>query len=288
MIFSVRGVNLCGDISTTAREKIMNMGMSGSFLVSSMTDAAYEAARIVQSREHLKAHSKGEVGNIVTAADEKSEKRIKDILRDIFPKCVFLAEESEATISRENFAEHELVFVIDPIDGTTNYKYGIPSSAISIGAWNYGKPIAAVVYDLVNDDIYTATVGGGVIKNAKRMVNKNIVTDLKKAIADSDWGYADTPKETVRILNRLAANVMAVRILGSAVMSLVFAATGQYTCYIHNTMKPFDVGAAVLMLQELGLMVTNWDGEPYSIFDEKIIVAPPHLHNEFCSLSLGS
>lgn len=256
-------------------------------LIQSMADAAQKAAKIIQSREHLEAHDKSGFNDIVTIADVKSNALITDMLHKCHPECVFLSEESDTEITRENFAHYKLVFVIDPIDGTTNYKYGIPASAISIGAWIYGGPIASVIYDLANDDIYTAIRGDGVRKNGKRLVNGNNITDLKKAVVGSDWGYGDTPREIFAAWSKLVGNVMALRVFGCAVMGLVFVVTGQYTCYVHNTMKPYDSGAAVLMLKECGLTVTNWNGEPYSVFDEQIIVAPPHLHDELLQVLFG-
>lgn len=80
---------------------------------------------------------------------------------------------------------------------------------------------------------------------------------------------------------------MTLRVLGCAVLGLLFVATGQYTCYIHNSLKPYDVGAVILMLRNLGFKITNWEGEPFSIFDEKIIVAPPSLYDSLRQLVSG-
>lgn len=256
-------------------------------LVRIMAKAAQSAAGIIQSREYVAAQDKSEFSDIVTVADLKSERIIMSALREHYPACVFLTEESEGIVTRENFANHGLVFVIDPIDGTTNYKYGIPLSAISIGAWMYGQPTASVVYDLSNNDTYTAVENCAVYKNGKQTVNTNPVMDLKQAIVGAEWGYTNGLQEGLVIWNRLAGNIMALRVLGSATMALMFLLTGQYTCYIHNMMKPYDSGAAILMLKECGLVVTNWNGDPYSIFDKTIIAAPSHLYDEFYKLSLG-
>lgn len=242
-------------------------------LMDNLVAVARNAAEIVYSREYLETQNKEGIGNIVTEADKRSEEIIKTQLRKLYPHCSFLAEESGVLITREEFQGTGLVFVIDPVDGTTNYKYGLPPSAISIGAWTRGLPVASVIVDISTSDVYqfeggiefgqykSAFVGRvGVLKEHKvlKMQNKNPVADLSEAIVGTDWAIYDSAYDNIAVWQRLRGKIMALRLFGSAVMGLVYTMTGQYTCYIHNAMKPFDVGAAVPMLLNAGLKVTNW------------------------------
>ncbi len=247
-------------------------------------EAIKSAAEIIEeARKNLRITAKEGVGNVVTSADEASEKAIMEILKEAFPECQFLAEETFHQITKDNFQEIELLFVVDPIDGTTNFVSNIPMSAISIGVYKYGKPIYGIVYNIFQKDIYNVEPGNGVFLNDKRIQRKT-VSSLEKAVVGSSWAYGNTPQEAVEKWAKIVGKVATMRCLGSAALDMVMTATGQFTIYFHNSLTPYDCGAGLMMLKEMGIRATNWQGKESTIFDEKIIAAPDELYGEFYSL----
>ena len=246
--------------------------------------AIKNAAEIIEkAKKDLRVTDKEGVGNVVTSADKESEKTIMEALKEAFPGCRFLSEETISEITKDNFQEIELLFVVDPIDGTTNFVNGIPMSGISIGVYSLGKPIYGIVYDIFQKDTYEIEPGNGVFLNGERIERKTVVS-LEKAVIGSSWAYGNTPKEVVEGWTKIVGKVATMRCMGSAVMDLVMTATGQYACYFHNSLKPYDSGAAIMMMKEMELKVTNWEGEEFTIFDERIVAAPEELYSEFYNL----
>ncbi|MFH1657213.1 MAG: inositol monophosphatase [bacterium] len=238
---------------------------------------------IAEAGENLKITDKEGVGNVVTSADEGSEKAIMEILRKAFPACEFIAEETVSKITKDNFQEIELLFVVDPIDGTTNFVNGIPMSAISIGVYSFGRPIYGIVYDLSRKDIYDVEPGNGVFLNGEK-IERRTVSSLARAVVGSSWAYGNTPQELVEKWAQIVGKVATMRCMGSAVMDLIMTARGQFGVYVHNLLKPYDCAAGLMMLKELGVKATDWEGKESTIFDEKIIAAPVELYEEFYNL----
>lgn len=244
-----------------------------------------KAAKKIEGIKAVTFKEKTGAGNIVTNADMESEKIIMEGLKKAFPGSQFLAEETKTQITEENFNKIKLLFVVDPIDGTTNFKFGIPPSAISVAAYEFGKPRCGAIYDLFGKNLYECEAGKGVFINGRKMERKNI-SALSSAVVGSSFAYGNSPKELIEKWEKLIGKVATLRVMGSAVMDLVMTATGQFSCYFHNSMKPYDLAAGLLMLKEMGVKAANWEGEESTIFDEKIIAAPPNLYDDFYNLLL--
>ncbi len=241
------------------------------------------AAEGIREVENLDSASKGEVGSIITLADKKSEEIIVNGLNAKFPDCRILSEETVSEITKDNFKNFKLLFLVDPIDGTKNYAFNIPQAAISIGAYEFGEPKCGVVYDIFNKNLYESEIGKGLFLNGNK-VQKRPTPVLKEAVAGTSWAYGETPRMLIKKWEQLVGKVATLRVMGSAVLDLVMTATGQFTCYVHNSLNPWDSGASLIMLKEMGLIVTNWKKEEFTIFDEEIIAAPKEIFNEFYNL----
>ena len=252
-------------------------------MLATIKDAIKIAVKEIETISALKPTSKGEIGNIVTLADKKSEEVITRELKKKFPNCQFLPEESKSEVTADNFKEIELLFVIDPIDGTSNYFFNIPQSAISVGAYEFGKPKYGVIYDISLKDIYEAEAGKGFFLNGKR-VKKRKTPILEEAIIGSSWGYGKTPQVLIKKWEKLVGKVAMLRVMGSAALDMTMTAGGQFTCYIHNPLTPYDSGAGLLMMKEMGIKATNWQGKEFTVFDKEIIAAPPEIYDEFYNL----
>jgi len=252
-------------------------------MLETIKEIILNAAEGIGEVANLDSASKGEIGNIITAADKKSEEIIINGLNVKFPDCRILSEETESEITKDNFKSFKLLFLVDSIDGTTNYASGIPQAAISIGVYEFGQPKCGVVYDIFNKDLYESEVGKGLFLNGNK-VGKRPTPILKEAVVGSSWAYAETPRMLIKKWEKLVGKVATLRVMGSAVLDLVMTATGQFTCYIHNSLKPWDSGASLIILKEMGVMVTNWKKEEFTIFDEEIIAAPEEIFNEFYNI----
>lgn len=253
---------------------------------------AIEAADKISTISTLERKDKVGVGDFVTEADTEAEKVIVKRLCERFPSCAILSEETESTVSPDNYSDHDLLFVIDPLDGTTNHFFatacGFPlPRAISIGAFVQGRPEVGIVHDLSQRRTYSAARGQGVYaeyeeRKVERLLRPRI-GPIGKTMVLTSWAYGDTPKGLIPGWQRIAGRVGTMRLLGSAALDLVLASIGGFP-YFHNSLKPFDVGAGILFLKEMGMRATNWTGEDFTIWDKTIVAAPQETFEQFFDL----
>lgn len=252
-------------------------------MIRTIKEIILKAAEEIAAISALEPEPKGKIGDVVTLADKKSEEIISNELKTKFPGCKILTEETVSEITKDNFTDIELLFVVDPIDGTTNYLFNIPQSAISIGAYKYGKPICGVIYDIFRQDIYQAETGKGCSLNGSKIEKKKALP-LEEAVVGSSWGYGETSRPLVEKWGKLVGKVAMLRVMGSASLDMAMTASGQFTCYFHNSLKPYDSGAGLIILREMGIKTTNWQGKEFTIFDQEIIAAPAEIYDEFYDL----
>lgn len=247
-----------------------------------------KAAREIKKNigNNVVLYSKKFTNDLVTAADLVSERTIKEEILRYFPDSLIFSEESDFALDNEKFKKAgALVFIIDPLDGTKNYVSGIFDKAISVGIYKAGVPIFGAVLHLSLNDYYFVGLDDLCIYQNERVLRKCVnYVDLENAVVGSSWAYGNSPLENIKLWQKLAGKVRTLRITGSAVMDLIYTATGVFDCYIHNSLTPFDLGAGILFLKQAGLKYTNWKGEELTIFDHDIIAAPPKLFNEFYEL----
>ncbi len=199
--------------------------------------------------------------DFVSQADLRAEETLKIELDRARPGYAFLMEESGASGS-ENWAWR---WVVDPLDGTTNFLHGIPHWAISLGLERRlpegGSEIAAgVVYSPVNDEMFWAEKGGGAFLNDRR-IRVSSRKDMREAVFATGIPFGAVPRkaEFLRILNRIMPQVAGVRRMGSAALDLAWVAAGRYEGYWELGLKPWDMAAGLLIVQEAGGFVTGPD-----------------------------
>ena len=230
--------------------------------------------------EKLQVTKKG-VGDFVTQSDYKSEKIIYEELIKARPDYGFLMEEGGKRVGKNPDYE----WVIDPIDGTTNFMHGIPLWAISIGLVFKGKPIAGIVFNPILDEMYWAERGQGAYMNAERLrvsgrvVLEDALVAAPPSVRTRNWGIK--PPEFKTISNAVAS----CRVLGSATMELCYVAAGKLEAYVDRGIKAWDMAAGMLIVQEAGGYVTEIDGSkdklPYS---DNILAASPKIHAKLLAL----
>ena len=204
---------------------------------------------------------KGRV-DIVTRADKAAERAVARVVRKAFPKAPFLMEESG-----EKTGEGPR-WIVDPLDGTVNYAHRVPICSVSIGVEQDGKILAGGVYDAFRDEMFLAVRGRGARLNG-RSIRVSDVKEPHKALAATGFPY-DRQKNAAFYAERVKRALEVaqdVRRLGSAALDLSYVACGRFDAYWEFNLKPWDVAAGWLLVEESGGKVTRLDGSPYRISD---------------------
>ena len=225
--------------------------------------AAREAGGVIRAAapraRSIDWRSKGPT-DFVSEVDIAAEACILAIAARELPEAVILAEESAATTAPARVAQG-LALVIDPLDGTTNFLHGYPEYAVSIAVLFDGEPVAAVVYDVPGDELFTATVGGGAFLNGAP-IRVSTITEPKRALIGTGFPFkdpADIPPYQAQ-MSRVMAEVSGVRRPGSAAIDLACVAAGRFDAFWENLLSPWDYAAGMLLVREAGGIVTGLDG----------------------------
>jgi myo-inositol-1(or 4)-monophosphatase len=249
------------------------------------------AAVTVASRTLSTAHGPGRITdktdrNLVTDTDVRIQQAVLQHLSTATPDAVFLGEEQTARatddgeltpITPAEFPHAELAWVLDPIDGTSNYAHGIPLHAISLALARFGEPIVAVTRIPTLNSTYHATRGGGAFHNSQP-VRVRDTTDLRHAIISIN-DYATGPGADAKNQRRIATTkalipaVERIRMFGAATIDLAFVAAGLTDAAILDTNKPWDTAAGVLLAREAGATVTDLAGHPHTATSASTLAA---------------
>ena len=239
--------------------------------------AASEAGKILKKYhgKPMDMHVKGK-RNLVTEADLLSERKILDIINSEFPSHGILSE--EAGVSGEGA---EYTWIIDPLDGTNNFYFGIPLFCVNIALARRGDVLLGVTYDPMRNETFYSVKGKGALLNGKK-IKVSAVKTLEKASAGVDLGYnTERSKDLLDIATGLWPKLHCLRITGSSALGLAYVACGRFSLYFHKYLYPWDVASGLLLVREAGGEVTGYDGKPASIDDAAIIAANPALLGEF-------
>jgi myo-inositol-1(or 4)-monophosphatase len=239
--------------------------------------AAEEAAAFIRSvdrpRDPGSWSAKG-LNDFVTHVDETAEALIAEHLTRAFPKSTVLGEE----LSPEAHSS-ELLWVVDPLDGTTNYLHGYPAYAVSIAATTAGAPLAGVVVDVDGRTTYTATEGGGAWCDGEQLsVSPN--ADPAAALVGTGFPFKrlETLPRYLRQFTRILSSTSGVRRAGAAALDLVDVARGRFDGFWELSLAPWDVAAGTLLVRESGGLVTTIDGSHDVIAHGTIVAGNPALH----------
>lgn len=212
--------------------------------------------------------------DVVTEADLRCQERITEVISRRFPDHGFMGE--EAGLSQGTSSDY--CWIIDPIDGTTNYSRRYPGFSISIGLSHSGDLILGVVYDPLRDQLFQAERGRGTHLNGEPM-HVSQTARLADAVVGAEWARDPGLRQrSVEYLARLAPKVMTMRSLGSAALTMCHVAAGYLDLYVHLSLTPYDVAAAGLIIEEAGGMITNTDGDPWNIHSGHILASNGLLH----------
>ncbi len=230
----------------------------------------------------LNVRFKGPV-DLVTEVDVESERVAKAILREAFPDYAVLAEESGRTRGTENAR-----WIIDPVDGTTNYAHGLPLVAVTIALEVAGELEVGVVYNPILEEMFVAERGGGATRNGAP-IGVSDTDDLSLALIVSGFPYdrALVP-EALELWNEFTLRSQGMRRLGSAALDICYVATGQFDGYYEVSVFPWDIAAAVLVLTEAGGRVSDYSGEALDIESGRIVASNGRIHDQMVEITRRS
>ena len=240
------------------------------------------APEILSHWDNLKIDYKGTV-DLVTQADVASEKIIKEIISNAYPTHDFYAEESADRAALNS--RH--LWIIDPLDGTTNFAGGLPHFSISIAYAEQGKVKAGIVFDIVKDEMFHAREGGGAWLN-DRPVRASRTAEIQKSIICTGFAYERGPlmRATLKSIERLFENnLRGIRRFGSAALDFCWVACGRFDGYFEYSLKPWDYAAGALILTESGGKISTHEGEPFDLSATGAIVSAPDVFEHLRSLT---
>lgn len=243
-------------------------------------EAALQAGDIVRQGygTQFKIQNKEGVHNLVTEYDHLSEKSIVDFLSQHAPGSQFLAEESGAGGTPKG----ELLWIIDPLDGTVNFAHQVPHFAVSIAAVKNGIPIAGVIYQPLTHELFVAEKGAGAFLNGAK-IRVSQVKALEKSFLATGFPYnlSENPHHCIDHFVDLLKLGLPVRRLGAATLDFAYVAAGRFEAFFEVSLAPWDCAAGVLLVEEAGGRVTAWDHrKPFDIHSyQPILATNGALHN---------
>src|ERR1041385_633798 len=248
-------------------------------MLATAIEAAREAGKIL--KQHLGnvrdvRRKSGQEKNLVTEIDKRSEEAIIRIIKRHHPGHSILAEET----GRKG-GESDFTWIIDPLDGTTNYVHALPVFCVSIGLEHKGTIVAGVIYDPNSDELFSAERGGGAFLNGKR-IRVSDVDSLGKSLLVTGFPYtiAEDPGPAVAHFVRFLTRAQAVRRMGSAAIDLAYVAAGRFDGFWEASLNPWDMAAGVLLVEEAGGCVSGFSGQPFSIYGQELVASNRLVHQE--------
>ena len=232
--------------------------------------------------DRIKVTDKGH-NDFVTEVDRAAEQAIVEILLNAYPDHAILAEESGASSNLHD--ESENVWIIDPLDGTTNFIHGFPQYCVSIALQQRGQITQAVVYDPTRNDLFTATKGAGAYLNEKRIrVGKR--DRLSEALIGTGFPFRDMQQldAYIDMFKVIVKNSAGLRRPGSAALDLAYIAAGRFDGFFEKGLKPWDLAAGSLLVTEAGGIMGDFQGESDYLYKGDVIAGSPKIFAQMVAL----
>ncbi|MEW5772678.1 MAG: inositol monophosphatase family protein [Thermodesulfobacteriota bacterium] len=218
--------------------------------------------------------------DLLTETDPAVEAALKEDLAAILPGSTFLAEE---TASRAALGER--TWIIDPLDGTTNFAHGLPIHAVSVALWEEGRVALGAVAVPVLGELFHAVRGGGAFLNGAP-ISVTDTADIEKSLVATGFPYAirEEMRPIMANLERVLAASQGVRRMGAAAVDLAYVACGRFDAFYESCLNPWDVAAGWLLVEEAGGRVTGYAGQPYRLGDKYILASNGRVHGKASGL----
>lgn len=247
-----------------------------------LMEATREAGKIIQHyfQGTFTVDNKGSINNLVTEVDTHSEKKIIEIINRHFPEHSIISEEVG-----ELMQDSDYQWIIDPIDGTVNFAHGIPICCVSIGLKYKDDLLLGTVYNPMMNELFFAEKGKGAMLN-DNPISVSKKTNFKKACLVTGFPYKwpKSYEHPIKVFERFIMEGLPVRRLGSAAIDLCWVACGRFDGFWEYNLSSWDVAAGYLIVQEAGGKITNFEGQPYSVFDKETLATNGLIHDEMLGL----
>ncbi len=223
---------------------------------------------------NIKSENKNHnIRDFVTKVDKQIEARIKSVLKKNFPSHKIVGEE----LGIDAVLENDFVWIIDPIDGTSNYIHGLPFCCISLALWKYNQPILGVVYNPILGQLYFAEQKRGAFLNNKKIKTSN-TSVLEKSFAGFGWGRNRT--KALKYFPQAIHKLNKVRVLGSTALEICLVASGVYDLRLDFEAKLWDFAASAVILKEAGGKITDIYGKNINLNSISILSTNGKIHNQ--------
>ena len=254
-------------------------------LMNVMSKAADKAARGLKRDfgevENLQVSRKGPA-DFVSTADHKAEKTIREDLQKARPGYGFLMEESAPIAATDESGRR---WIVDPLDGTTNFLHGLPHFAISIALEERGEIIAGLVYDPIKEEMFQAEKGHGAFLNDRRLrvSARNRMTECLVATGAPFAGKGDRPT-FLHEIDAVMANTAGIRRWGAAALDLAYVAAGRYDGFWERGLSPWDIAAGVILVREAGGYVSEMNGRSIALESPSILASNNAIQTDLMKL----
>jgi len=220
------------------------------------------------------------LNDFVSYVDKSSERQLVNGLKKLLPEAGFITEEN--TVER---TENRYTWIIDPLDGTTNFIHSLPCFAISIALAENGKPELGVIYEINLNECFTAWKRGGAFLNGNKIAVSK-APFLKDSLIATGFPYYDYSrmKEYMELLTDFMKKSHGVRRIGSAATDLAYVACGRFEGFYEYGLSPWDVAAGIIIIQEAGGVVSDFKGGENYLFGKEIIASNSKIFNEFAGV----
>jgi myo-inositol-1(or 4)-monophosphatase len=243
-------------------------------VITAAAQIAREAGALLMEhfRQHVKIEYKGEA-DLVTIADRKSETLIRQRLREHWPSHDILGEEGGLQDTGSDYR-----WYVDPLDGTTNFAHGFPVFCVSMALEYRGRRIAGVIYDPTRDELFAAEQGSGAYLNDER-IRVSQTTNLAECLLATGYPSHKRHKNpNIYFYHQITLRTHGVRRAGSAALDLCYVAAGRLDGFWEFNLNPWDTAAGVLLVEEAGGRVTDFQGEAFQINSRETLASNGKLH----------
>jgi len=242
--------------------------LAGAFILS-------QAGKVTRDEIETKAHN-----SLVSYVDKESEKILVKGLSELLPEATFLTEEE--TVEQK---ESPLRWIIDPLDGTTNFLHQLPGYNISVALQVGNQLSIGIVYEVERKELFYAWHGGGAYLNGQAIhVRENIT--LADALVSTGFPYYDFGKTDnyLNTLRELIQKTRGIRRVGAAAIDLAYVAAGRYDTFFEYSLQPYDVAAGIVLIQEAGGRVNDFRGTKNYLFGKEIVASSAAVHDEMLEI----
>jgi len=250
-------------------------------LLEKATAAVLEAGEIIREayNKPKKIKHKGRI-DLVTETDLAVEKFLKAKLAECLPGSSFLAEETSGDAELV-----DLTWIIDPLDGTTNFAHGLPMVATSVALWDKGQVVLGIVNLPIMNEVFTALRGGGAFKNGES-IHVSDCDSLEESLIATGFPYAieDHVDFITEALSKVLVTTQGVRRPGAAALDLAYLSCGRYDGYYENSLKPWDMAAGWLLVEEAGGRVTEYGDDEFNLYSPAILATNSSIHEKLKNL----